>query len=543
MTADQLRKSILQQAIQGKLVPQDPNDEPASVLLERIREEKARLVEEKKIKKEKNPSVIFRGEDNSYYEKFTLSGEVKCIDEEIPFEIPNEWEWCRLGDISIFLSRGKSPKYSEKKKYPVFAQKCNLKSGGISLDTAKFLDESTLPKWGDEYKLKDNDILVNSTGTGTVGRVGIFSKEVLGDYPFIVPDSHISVVRLSSKMNSYYIYKIMNSMMIQQYIEDNLAGSTNQKELYIGILQKSLIPLPPLAEQQRIVEKIEKLIPHIEHYGKAQTELDLLNRNIKEQLKKSVLQHAIEGKLVPQDETEGTAEELLLQIQAEKQKLYEENKLKKKDLEHSTIFKAEDNKYYEKIGKNVTCIDEEIPFEIPKDWRWCRLGVLTIFLSRGKSPKYSEIKKYPVFAQKCNLKSGKLSLDAAKFLDERTLSKWRDEYKLRNNDILINSTGTGTVGRVGIFSEQILGNYPFIVPDSHISVVRTFSNINSYYIYYLMCSSIIQQYIEDNLAGSTNQKELYIGVLEKLLLPLPPLSEQQRIVNTIQNIFRCIEKN
>ena len=541
MTADQLRKSILQQAIQGKLVPQDPNDEPASVLLERIREEKSRLVEEKKIKKEKNPSVIFRGEDNSYYEKFTLSGEVKCIDEEIPFEIPNGWEWCRLGDISIFLSRGKSPKYSEKKKYPVFAQKCNLKSGGISLDCAKFLDESTLPKWGDEYKLKDNDILVNSTGTGTVGRVGMFSKEILGDYPFIVPDSHISVVRLSSKMNSYYIYEVMNSMIIQQYIEDNLAGSTNQKELYIGILEKSLIPLPPFAEQQRIVEKIEELIPHIEHYGKAQTELDLLNKNIKEQLKKSVLQYAIEGKLVPQDETEGTADVLLEQIQKEKQKLCEENKLKKKDLEYSTIFKGEDNKYYEKIGKNVICIDEEIPFEIPKNWRWCRLGVLTIFLSRGKSPKYSEIKKYPVFAQKCNLKSGKLSLDAAKFLDERTLSKWRDEYKLRNNDILINSTGTGTVGRVGIFSEQILRNYPFIVPDSHISVVRTFSNIDSYYIYYLMCSSIIQQYIEDNLAGSTNQKELYIGVLEKLLLPLPPLSEQQRIVNAIQNIFRCIE--
>ncbi|EKY11488.1 hypothetical protein HMPREF9075_00659, partial [Capnocytophaga sp. oral taxon 332 str. F0381] len=116
-----------------------------------------------------------------------------------------------------------------------------------------------MPKWGDEYKLKDNDILVNSTGTGTVGRVGMFSKEILGDYPFIVPDSHISVVRLSSKMNSYYIYEVMNSMIIQQYIEDNLAGSTNQKELYIGILEKSLIPLPPFAEQQRIVEKIEEL--------------------------------------------------------------------------------------------------------------------------------------------------------------------------------------------------------------------------------------------------------------------------------------------
>ena len=340
-------------------------------------------------------------------------------------------------------------------------------------------------------------------------------------------------------INRYYLLYFLKS---PYFIEGAIfKGTANQQRIISGYLENKLFPLPPLAEQQRIVEKIEKLIPHIEHYGKAQTELNTLNKNIKEQLKKSVLQYAIEGKLVPQDEAEGIAEELLLQIQAEKQKLYEENKLKKKDLEHSTIFKGEDNKYYEKIGKNITCIDEEIPFEIPKNWRWCRLGVLTIFLSRGKSPKYSEIKKYPVFAQKCNLKSGKLSLDAAKFLDERTLSKWRDEYKLRNNDILINSTGTGTVGRVGIFSEQILGNYPFIVPDSHISVVRAFSNIDSYYIYYLMCSSIIQQYIEDNLAGSTNQKELYIGVLEKLLLPLPPLSEQQRIVNAIQNIFRCIE--
>ena len=342
-------------------------------------------------------------------------------------------------------------------------------------------------------------------------------------------------------INRFYLLYFLKS---PYFIEGAIfKGTANQQRIISGYFENKLFPLPPLKEQQRIVEKIEELIPHIEHYGKAQAELNTLNKNIKEQLKKSVLQYAIQGKLVPQDEAEGTAEELLLQIQKEKLKLYEENKLKKKDLEHSTIFKDEDNKYYEKIGKNVTCIDEEIPFEIPKDWRWCRLGVLTIFLSRGKSPKYSEIKKYPVFAQKCNLKSGKLSLDAAKFLDERTLSKWRDEYKLRNNDILINSTGTGTVGRVGIFSEQILGNYPFIVPDSHISVVRTFSNINSYYIYYLMCSSIIQQYIEDNLAGSTNQKELYIGVLEKLLLPLPPLSEQQRIVNTIQNIFRCIEKN
>ena len=529
MTADQLRKSILQQAIQGKLVPQDSNDEPASVLLERIREEKARLVEEKKIKKEKNPSIIFRGEDNSYYEKFPLSGEVKCIDEEIPFEIPNGWEWCRLGIIGDWGAgatplRGNIEYYGDKIPW--------LKTGelnnGLIISTEEYITDKAL----EECSLRlcnIGDILIAMYGA-TIGKLGIAGIK-------LTTNQACCACTPIFVYNKFLFYFLMASK--QSFIEQGEGGA--QPNISRIKLVNYLFPLPPLKEQQRIVEKIEELIPHIEHYGKAQTELDTLNKNIKEQLKKSVLQYAIEGKLVPQDEAEGTAEELLLQIQAEKLKLYKENKLKKKDLEYSTIFKDEDNKYYEKIGKNVTCIDEEIPFEIPKNWRWCRLGVLTIFLSRGKSPKYSEIKKYPVFAQKCNLKSGKLSLDAAKFLDERTLSKWRDEYKLRNNDILINSTGTGTVGRVGIFSEQILGDYPFIVPDSHISVVRTFSNIDSYYIYYLMCSSIIQQYIEDNLAGSTNQKELYIGVLEKLLLPLPPLSEQQRIVDTIQNIFCCIE--
>ena len=529
MTADQLRKSILQQAIQGKLVPQDPNDEPASVLLERIGEEKARLVEEKKIKKEKNPSVIFKGEDNSYYEKFTLSGEVKCIDEEIPFEIPNGWEWCRLGDISIFLSRGKSPKYSEKKKYPVFAQKCNLKSGGISLDTAKFLDESTLPKWGDEYKLKDNDILVNSTGTGTVGRVGIFSKEVLGDYPFIVPDSHISVVRLSSKMNSYYIYKIMNSMMIQQYIEDNLAGSTNQKELYIGILQKNLIPLPPLKEQERIVEKIEELIPHIEHYGKAQTELDLLNRNIKEQLKKSVLQYAIEGKLVPQDETEGTAEELLLQIQKEKLKLYEENKLKKKDLEHSIIFKGEDNKYYEKIGKNVICIDEEIPFEIPKNWRWCRVRDLGLTETGTTPPKSNPnfFGDHIPFLSPANIQQNRI-VNENQWLSKEGMLYGR---VVPCNSILQVCIG-GSIGKCAIVNKSVTFN-------QQINSITPILCEPKFLYYYLLSNTFFLAMIEKSTGTAT--PIINKGNWERLLFPLPPLAEQLRIVESIDAIFRCIE--
>ena len=417
-----------------------------------------------------------------------------------------------MEDISVFLSRGKSPKYSEKKKYPVFAQKCNLKSGRISLDNAKFLDESTLPKWGDEYKLKDNDILVNSTGTGTVGRVGMFSKEILGDYPFIVPDSHISVVRLSSKMNSYYIYEVMNSMIIQQYIEDNLAGSTNQKELYIGILQKSLIPLPSLAEQQRIVEKIEELIPYIEHYGKAQAELNTLNKNIKEQLKKSILQYAIEGKLVPQDEAEGTAEELLLQIQAEKLKLYEEGKLKKKDLEYSTIFKGEDNKYYEKIGKNVTEIESDYSF--PNSWAITRLSSICI-LTDGEKKEGQNI-----------------CLDA-KFLRGKTegdyLQKGRFVQK-GDNIILVDGENSGevfTIPRNGYMGSTFKKLWVNPVMDLQ------------YVLYFIQFYKDLLRNSKKGAAIPHLNKELFYS----LLIGIPPLSEQQRIVNTIQNIFRCIEKN
>ena len=417
-----------------------------------------------------------------------------------------------MEDISVFLSRGKSPKYSEKKKYPVFAQKCNLKSGRISLDNAKFLDESTLPKWGDEYKLKDNDILVNSTGTGTVGRVGMFSKEILGDYPFIVPDSHISVVRLSSKMNSYYIYEVMNSMIIQQYIEDNLAGSTNQKELYIGILQKSLIPLPSLAEQQRIVEKIEELIPYIEHYGKAQAELNTLNKNIKEQLKKSILQYAIEGKLVPQDEAEGTAEELLLQIQAEKLKLYEEGKLKKKDLEYSTIFKGEDNKYYEKIDKNITEIESDYSF--PNSWTIARLSSICI-LTDGEKKEGQNI-----------------CLDA-KFLRGKTegdyLQKGRFVQK-GDNIILVDGENSGevfTIPRNGYMGSTFKKLWVNPVMDLQ------------YVLYFIQLYKDLLRNSKKGAAIPHLNKELFYS----LLIGIPPLSEQQRIVNTIQNIFRCIEKN
>ena len=177
--------------------------------------------------------------------------------ENVPFEVPDNWAWTTLGEICLFLSRGKSPKYSDSDKtYPVFAQKCNLKEGGISLEQARFLDPSTICKWSEEYKLKTGDVLVNSTGTGTVGRTRLFHESYLKHYPFVVPDSHVSVIRTASEIKSEFVFAYISSKLIQEYLEDNLAGSTNQKELYIGVLSDLSFPLPPLAEQQRFVTEI-----------------------------------------------------------------------------------------------------------------------------------------------------------------------------------------------------------------------------------------------------------------------------------------------
>ena len=527
MTADQLRKSILQQAIQGKLVPQDPNDEPASVLLERIREEKARLVEEKKIKKEKNPSIIFRGEDNSYYEKFTLSGEVKCIDEEIPFEIPNGWEWCRLGDITSITGGKRVPvgySLTNQNTGYKYIRVADMKQYSVRNNDVHYISKEiySLIK---NYTISKDDLYI--TVAGTIGVVGEIPIEF--DGANLTENANKIVF---TQLNKKCLMYLLSSDYLQAQIK-NCTTKVGQPKLAIIRIQNFLLPIPPLKEQQRIVEKIEELTLHIEYYGKAQNELDTLNKNIKEQLKKSVLQYAIEGKLVPQDETEGTAEVLLEQIQKEKQKLYEENKLKKKDLEHSTIFKGEDNKYYEKIGKNITCIDEEIPFEIPKNWRWVRFGQI-VKLSMGKTPPRDD-SRYWLNAKR-NWVSisdmtnyGRIKTTKEQISEEAANSLMRECSPI--NTLLMSFKLT--VGRTAILdieayhNEAIVSIYPYID--------KKFM-LRNYLFYTLPILANIGD-SKDAIKGKTlNSKSL-----NNLLIPFPPLAEQQRIVESIDAIFRCIE--
>ena len=518
MTADQLRKSILQQAIQGKLVPQDPNDEPASVLLERIREEKARLVKEKKIKKEKNPSIIFRGEDNSHYEKFILTGEVKCIDDEIPFDLPKGWEWCIVGDLFLHNNGKQLNKDNTVGTLMKYITTSNLYWDGFRLDNLK-----TMPfenKEIERCQALKGDLLVCEGGD--IGRSCIWEHD-----ESIMLQNHIHKLRAYLPICTKYFYYIF-------YLY-NLSGIIGGKGIGIqGFSSKALhytrVPLPPLEEQQRIVAKIEELMPLVEQYGKAQSELEALNSNIREQIKKSVLQYAIEGKLVPQCEEDGTAEDLLQEIHTEKQRLYTEGKLKKKDLAHSTIFRGEDNKYYEQIGKEVVCIDEEIPFEIPEFWRWVRVKNIGEIITGGTPAKDNPSfygQRYPLY-KPSDLEQGDNTRLATDMLSEEGFMRVR---QLPINSILVSCIGS--LGKVGLIKEVGSCN-------QQINAIIPFKVTNPKFLYFVCTSNGFQADLQKR-ASSTTIQIINKSRFSEILIPIPPILEQQRIVTSIIQIFQLIE--
>ena len=525
MNGKQLKNSILQWAIQGKLVPQDPNDEPASVLLERIRAEKARLVKEKKIKKDKNESIIYRGDDNSYYEKFLATGEVKCIDDEIPFEIPNGWEWERIGNIFNHTS-GKQQSSSNKSggTPQKFITTSNLYWGYFVLDNVKVMNFTE-----DEIKscsATKGDLLVCEGGAG-YGRSAIWNY----DYDICL-QNHVHRLRpLVDGICEYVFY-----FMYLQKESNNLASvGTAMPGLSANKLKSLLIPLPPTAVKNDITDILKKVFPIVEKYDKVQEKLNLLNSSLYDALKKSILQEAIQGRLVPQFVDEGTAQELLEQIRQEKQKLVKEGKLKKSALTDSVIYKGDDNKYFEKIANTKMDITDEIPFEIPDSWSWVRLNDICSYIQRGKSPKYSLIKKYPVVAQKCNQWSG-FSIDKALFIDPDTLSSYGEERILQDGDLMWNSTGLGTLGRMAIYWSS-LNPYELAVADSHVTVIRAMKKfVMPQYLYYYFTSNTVQSVIEDKSDGSTKQKELATATVKTYLVPIPPLMEQDRIISKIKQL-------
>ena len=518
MNGKQLKNSILQWAIQGKLVPQDPNDEPASVLLERIRAEKARLVKEKKIKKDKNESIIYRGDDNSYYEKFLATGEVKCIDDEIPFEIPNGWEWERIGNIFNHTS-GKQQSSSNKSggTPQKFITTSNLYWGYFVLDNVKVMNFTE-----DEIKscsATKGDLLVCEGGAG-YGRSAIWNY----DYDICL-QNHVHRLRpLVDGICEYVFY-----FMYLQKESNNLASvGTAMPGLSANKLKSLLIPLPPTAVKNDITDILKKVFPIVEKYDKVQEKLNLLNSSLYDALKKSILQEAIQGRLVPQFVDEGTAQELLEQIRQEKQKLVKEGKLKKSALTDSVIYKGDDNKYYEQVGNENIDITEEIPFDLPENWTWVRFGQY-VRMSIGKTPPRGETKhwangKYP-WVSISDMSDYGLVTTTKESVSEYAKSLFGEISPV---GILIMSFKL-TVGRTSLLNtsayhnEAIISIYPFVDKNYQarnflFHILPIISNLGD---------------TKDAIKGKTlNSKSL-----NNLLLPLPPLNEQGRIVAMIELLF------
>lgn len=530
MTGQQLKNSILQLAVQGKLVPQDPTDEPASRLLARIREEKEQLIREKKIKREKNPSQIFRGEDGHFYERIGKNEPV-CIDEELPFEIPESWEWCKLGEVCT-IARGGSPRPI--KDYLTTAEDGvnwikigdTDKNGKYIYSTAEKIKPSGVSK---SRLVHSGDFLL--TNSMSFGRPYILKTDGC------IHDGWLVISQLNKTFDQDYLYWMLSSGYAYTQFCGKVSGAV-VKNLNSAKVANSLFPLPPLAEQQRIIEKIEELLPFVERYEQAENKLEKLNTTFPDQLKKSILQEAIQGKLVPQDPADEPASALLERIRAEKDQLTRDGKIKR-EKNPSQIFRGEDGHFYERVGKNEpVCIDEELPFEIPETWEWARLFNLFSIINgdRGKNyPAKSTLKPTGIpFISALNL-NGKTVVQ-----DENLLCMTEDQYNRLGNGKLIQDDVVvcirGSLGKHG--------KYPFTkgAIASSLVILRSIISASSISDYIMMWLDAPIFFAEiKKYDNGTAQPNLAAKSLEHFLVPLPPLAEQQRIVEKLEQILSLCE--
>ena len=496
MNGKQLKNSILQWAIQGKLVPQDPNDEPASVLLEKIRGEKERLIKEKKIKRDKNASIIYRGEDNSYYEKILATGEVKCIDEEIPFELPNGWEWTRIRNVSqSYIGLTYSPT-DVSSCGTIVLRSSNIQNGKIVLnDVVRVTKEIS-----EKLQVEKNDIIIcaRNGSAKLVGKSAIVNS-------VSEPMTFGAFMAICKTSLYQYISIFLQSDLFFSQLR-GVSSTTTINQLTQNNFNSFLVPVPPIKEQERIFEKMNEVIPVIEGYEAKQELLDKLNWNLNESIRKSVLQEAIQGKLVPQITEEGTAQELLEQIKAEKQRLVKEGKLKKSALNDSVIFRGDDNKYYEQIGKKCVDITEQLPFDLPNNWTWCRLGnLVSITSGENLTSKQMHNGKIPVFGG-----NGITGYHSKANIFEETI----------------------VIGRVGYYCGSIhLTPCQAWVTDN--AFITQYSKLlNRDFLIYLLTALNLGKCCNATAQPVVSGKKIY-----PLLIALPPFKEQQRIVAQIEKLF------
>ena len=520
MTGQQLKNSILQMAVQGKLVPQDPNDEPASVLLERIRKEKEQLIKDGKIKKEKNPSIIFRGADNLPYEKVG-NNEPVCIADEVPFDIPDSWEWVRLGSIGDWGS-GATPSRTNTEYYG--GDIPWLKTGDLNDGYIKHIPESISHR-----ALEKTSVRLNETGSvliamygATIGKVGILT------FPATTNQACCACLPIGI-YNEYLFYFLMSQKSAFVKRGEGGAQPNISKEKIIS----TLMPLPSLTEQYRIVAKIKKVLPLVEQYEIAYSEVNSLNNSFPELLKKSILQEAVQGKLVPQDPNDEPASVLLERIRAEKQALIKAGKIKK-DKNESVIFRR-DNSHYEKLNGIERCIDDEIQFDIPDNWCWCRLGSVVEKLTDGthKTPKYQP-SGVPFLSVK-DISSGKISFDDCKYVSQAEHNELYNRCDPKFGDMLL--TKVGTTGIPVLINTKI---------EFSLFVSVALVKFNHQYLYdkyflYMLQSPLVQKQCAKNTKGVGNKNWVMRDIADTLLV-IPPITEQYHIVERIEQLLNVTNR-
>ena len=462
---------------------------------------------------------------SSYYEKFLATGEVKCIDEEIPFEIPSSWEWERWGNISQSIQYGYNAPALENGDIRM-VRISDIQANKVLWENVPFclINASEI----ETYLLKVNDILFARTG-GTVGKSFLVEEVPVK----AIYAGYLIRTRYSSLLCPYYMKAFMESQLYWEQLKNGTIA-TAQPNCNGKTLGKMLLPIPPINEQERIVEKLRNVSFLIERYGKSQDSLNQLNEQVTEQLKKSILQEAIQGRLVPQIAEEGTSQELLEQIRQEKQILVKKGKLKKSALHDSVIFKGDDNKYWEKIGTSIIDITEDIPFDIPTSWMWCRFGDVVNFIT-GKTPERGNALYWSDGIYNWVSIADMIAGGVVSTTKERVSSVAAENCfgKISRKGSLIMSFKL-TVGRTSILgvdayhNEAIISIYPYIDRND------IFRN----YLLHVMPLIANMGDSKDVIKGKTlNSKSI-----SNLLLPLPPLAEQQRIVTKIEELASIMSR-
>ena len=524
MTAQQLKNSILQMAVQGKLVPQDPNDEPASVLLERIRAEKEQLIKQKKIKKEKNPSYIFRGADNTPYEKIGNNEPVSIAD-EVPFEIPDSWEWVRCASLGEIV-RGSGIKRTETVTdgLPCVRYGELYTTYNISFVKTKSFITAELDEKCKHFGY--GDILMTLTGENKPD----IAKAVayLGNVP-VAAGGDLAYWTYHGMNPLYLVYALSSPYVISRKV--HLATGDIIVHISGDKIGSILLPIPPLEEQARIVARIEEIETLLSKYDATEQQLSSLQCTFPDQLKKSILQMAVQGKLVPQDPADEPASVLLERIRAEKQRLIAEGKIKR-DKHESVIFRR-DNSHYEKHGTGEICIDEVLPFEIPTTWQWEKVINLFNFIDyRGATPTKID-SGVPLVTAK-NVKKGYIDYRIRDFISE-------EEFATRQ------SRGISQIGDILFTTEAPMGNVAladlvrFSAGQRLITLQQytTRSEFSNELIMYFMLSDCFQGQLLAESTGTT-VKGIKAGKLKQLWLPIPPREEQIRILEHLKIAFAAM---